>query len=235
VDAGLVDKDWNQGPTKGITAGSVVTFVVRKGNPKHIESWDDLIKPGVQVVTPNPFSSGSAKWNLIAPWAIYSDGGKNEQAGLDYLTKLVAHIKGQPKSGREATELFLQGTGDALLSYENEAISTERQGEPIEHVQLADTLKIENPLAVINSSDHLEQAKAFEAFSESPAGQREWVAAGFRPADQAIADEVGSKAPFYAPKKLWTMEELGGWAKINTELFDPENGSVAKIYDKATN
>ena len=156
VDAGLVDAGWNSGPHKGIPFGSVVTIVVRKGNPKGIKDWDDLLKPGVDVVTPNPFSSGSAKWNLLAPYAAKSNGGKNAQAGLDYVSALVKdHVKTQPKSGREASETFLQGTGDALISYENEAIFLERGGDPVEHVTPPTTFKIENPLAVVKTSTNL--------------------------------------------------------------------------------
>ena len=150
-----------------------MTIVTRKGNPKDITTWDDLLKPGIEVVTPNPFSSGSAKWNLLAPYADKSDGGKNPQAGLDYLSKLIGdHIKVQPKSGREATETFLQGTGDVLLSYENEALFNERAGEDIEHHTPAHTFKIENPVAVVNTSKHKAQAQAFLDFMYSPEGQR---------------------------------------------------------------
>src|SRR6201997_109611 len=128
VKAGKVAKDWNADATKGIPFGSVVSLVVRKGNPKNIKDWDDLLQPGLEVVTPSPLSSGSAKWNLLAPYAAKSDGGKDPQAGLDYVNELVTeHVKTRPGSGREATDLFLQGTGDVLISYENEAINIERQ------------------------------------------------------------------------------------------------------------
>ena len=153
VDAGLVDKDWNANEHKGFPFGSVVTIVTRKGNPKNIKTWDDLLKPGIEIVTPNPFSSGSAKWNLLAPYAEKSEGGKNPDAGLEYLSKLIGdHVKVQPKSGREATETFLQGTGDVLLSYENEAIFATRQGEDVDYVTPDTTFKIENPVAVLNNS-----------------------------------------------------------------------------------
>ena len=87
VDAGLVGKDWNTTPNKGLVTTSVVSFIVRKGNPKNIKTWDDLLKPGVQVLTPNPFTSGAAKWNLLAGYGAKSDAGKNPKAGLDYLTR----------------------------------------------------------------------------------------------------------------------------------------------------
>jgi sulfate/thiosulfate transport system substrate-binding protein len=233
VDAGLVDEGWKDDENNGIVSSSVVTLVVRKGNPKNLRDWDDLLKPGVEVVTPNPFSSGSAKWNILAPYALKSDAGKNPEAGLDYVRQLISQVKGQPKSGREATELFLQGTGDVLLSYENEAIFAERNGEDVEHVNPPTTLLIENPLAIVKGSEHPKEAEAFKAFLYSPEGQRAWGEAGFRPVDDQVAKDFADQFP--APDKLYTVEELGGWDKVNDELFDPENGSVAKIYESATN
>src|SRR4051794_2044858 len=228
VKAGLVDEDWNQDANKGLAFGSVVTIVVRKGNPKGIKNWDDLLQSGLEVVTPNPFSSGSAKWNLLAPYADKSNGGQDAKAGVAFIDKLVTdHVKVQPKSGREATETFLQGTGDALLTYENEALFDERNGEDVEHVTPDDTFKIENPIAVVNTSKHLEQAKAFVSFLYSKEGQEAIAKAGFRPVDEAVAQEHAGDFP--APKKLWTIDDLGGWSKVNDELFEPDKGSVAKI------
>jgi sulfate/thiosulfate-binding protein len=233
VKSGQVADSWNSGPEKGIPFGSVVTIIVRKGNPKGIRTWDDLLKPGVEVVTPNPFSSGSAKWNLLAPYAEKSQGGQDPQAGLGYLTKLISqHVKVQPKSGREATETFSQGTGDALLTYENEAIFDERNGEPVEHVTPATTFKIENPVAVLNTSKHKAQAEAFVKFLYTEAGQRAWAQAGFRPVNAQVAQEFAQDFP--APKKLYTIADLGGWSKVNDALFDPDKGAVAKIYNAAT-
>ncbi|MFC3966244.1 sulfate ABC transporter substrate-binding protein [Nocardia jiangsuensis] len=234
VDAGLVDAGWNAGADKGIPFGSVVAIVVRKDNPKGIKDWDDLLKPGVEVVTPNPFSSGSAKWNLLAPYAAKSEGGKNPQAGLDYLSRLVSpeHVKVQPKSGREATETFLQGTGDVLLSYENEAIFSERNGDRIEHVIPPVTFKIENPIAVLKNSQNPEKAKAFRDFQFTAEGQRAWGRAGFRPVDPAIAAEF--EADFPTPVKEWTIADLGGWKAVDKDLFTAETGKVAVIYDNAT-
>jgi len=233
VKSGQVDEDWNQGEHKGIPFGSVVTIVTRKGNPKGIKTWDDLLKPGIEVVTPNPFSSGSAKWNLLAPYADKSGGGQDPKAGLAYLSKLIGdHVKVQPKSGREATETFLQGTGDVLLSYENEALFAERNGEDVEHINPPVTFKIENPVAVLNTSSSKEKAQAFVDFLYTPEGQEKWAEAGFRPVDPDVAAKHA--ADFPEPEKLWTIDDLGGWGKVNDELFEPETGSVAKIYDEAT-
>ena len=233
VDAGLVDANWNANEHNGIPFGSVVTIVVRKGNPKGIKDWDDLLKPGVEVVTPNPFSSGSAKWNLLAPYAAKSDGGTNKAAGLAYITSLVKdHVKVQPKSGREATETFLQGSGDVLLSYENEALFIEKNGDPVEHVTPPQTFKIENPAAVLKSSKNLAAATAFNTYLYTPEAQKLIAEAGFRPVDPTVAAEYTSKFP--APAKLWTIADLGGWKSVDGSLFKKDVGDIAKIYDQAT-
>ncbi|MFC4603170.1 sulfate ABC transporter substrate-binding protein [Rhodococcus kronopolitis] len=233
VDAGLVAEDWNADAYHGIPFGSVVTIVVREGNPKGIKDWDDLLAPGLEVITPNPFSSGSAKWNLLAPYAAKSDGGANPQAGLDYVSALVNdHVKVQPKSGREATETFLQGRGDVLLSYENEALFAERNGDPVEHVTPPTTFKIENPVAVLENSRNREQATAFKDFLFTTEGQRLWAKSGFRPVDPAVAAEYA--ADFPAPTKLWTIADLGGWKSVDAALFAKDSGTIAAIYDNAS-
>jgi sulfate/thiosulfate-binding protein len=233
VKAGKVSPEWNTDVTKGIPFGSVVTLVVRKGNPKNIKDWDDLLQPGVEVVTPSPLSSGSAKWNLLAPYAAKSDGGKDQQAGLDYVKSLVTdHVKTRPGSGREATDVFLQGTGDVLISYENEAINIERQGKDVEHINPSQTFKIENPVAVVTSSTHLDKATALKNFLFTPEGQKIWAEAGFRPVDPAVAANFTKDFP--APQKLWTIADLGGWGSVDPALFDKENGAITTIYKKAT-
>jgi len=233
VDAGLVDASWNANEYKGIPFGSVVTIVVRKGNPKGIKDWDDLLQSGVEVVTPNPFSSGSAKWNLLAPYATKSNGGQDKAAGLAYVDALVKdHVKIQPKSGREATEAFLQGSGDALLSYENEALFIEGQGDPVEHVTPPQTFKIENPTAVVTKGANAAKAKAFNDYLFTPAAQKLWAEAGFRPVDPSVAAEFADKFP--QPEKLWTIDDLGGWKDVDSTLFKKDTGDIAKIYDAAT-
>ncbi len=233
VKAGKVAKDWNTDAFKGIPFGSVVSLVVRKGNPKNIKDWDDLLRPGVEVITPSPLSSGSAKWNLLAPYAVKSGGGRNPQAGLDFVDKLVSrHVTLRPGSGREATDVFVQGSGDVLISYENEAILAEGQGQPVEHLVPSQTFKIENPVAVVTSSANVETANAFKNFQYTAEAQKLWAAAGFRPVDPAIAAEFRSTFPL--PVKLWTIADLGGWTATDAQLFDKSKGSITKIYMKAT-
>ncbi|MEU1427811.1 sulfate ABC transporter substrate-binding protein [Nocardia sp. NPDC005746] len=232
VDSGQVDAGWNADANKGVPFGSVVVIAVRKGNPKGIKNWDDLLKPGIEVVTPNPFSSGAAKWNLLAPYAAKSEGGKNAQAGLDYLTQLLGHVHVQPKSGREATDTFLQGTGDVLLSYENEAIFSETKGDPIEHVVPDTTFRIDNPVAVLKNSKNLKNAIAFRDFLYTKDAQKAFAEAGFRPVDPQVRSDNAKTFP--TPQKLYTIDDLGGWKTVDKELFTPNTGSVAQIYDKAT-
>jgi sulfate/thiosulfate-binding protein len=233
VKAHKVSKDWDKDATKGIPFGSVVTLVVRKGNPKNIRDWGDLLRPGVEVITPSPLSSGSAKWNLLAPYAAKSEGGRNTQAGLDFIARMVSeHVKLRPGSAREATDVFVQGSGDVLISYENEAIATERQGKAIEHVNPPQTFKIENPLAVVTTSAHLNMATAFKNFQYTAQAQKLWAQAGFRPVDPAIAADVRNQFP--VPVKLWTIADLGGWDTVDPQLFDKNTGSITEIYMRAT-
>ncbi|EUA01170.1 sulfate ABC transporter, sulfate-binding family protein [Mycobacterium kansasii 662] len=233
VKAGKVSKDWNADATKGIAFGSVVTLVVRAGNPKNIKDWDDLLRPGVEVITPSPLSSGSAKWNLLAPYAVKSEGGRNTQAGIDYVSTLVReHVKLRPGSGREATDVFVQGSGDVLISYENEAIATERQGKAVQRIIPSQTFKIENPLAVVTSSSHLAAATAFKNFQYTAAAQKLWAQSGFRPVDPAVAADFRGQFP--VPAKLWTIADLGGWDVVDPQLFDKGTGSITKIYMQAT-
>ena len=227
-------KDWNADATKGIPFGSVVTLVVRKGNPKDIKDWDDLLQPGLEVVTPNPLSSGSAKWNLLAPYAAKSNGGKNPQAGLDYVTKLVTeHVKTQPQSGREATDVFLQGTGDVLISYENEAIFIERQGEPVEHVNPPQTFKIENPVAVVTSSAHLRPGQGAE---ELPVHRRGPEALGRRPASGRSTRRSPRSSPTTSRRRRSCGPSPTSVAgeTVDPALFDKDNGAITKIYKQAT-
>jgi sulfate/thiosulfate-binding protein len=232
VKAGLVAKDWANTPTKGLVSRSVVSLIVRKGNPKNIHTWDDVLKPGIKVLTPNPFTSGAAKWNIMAAYGAKSGGGENAQAGLDYLRRLITnHVVVQDKSGREALQNFTSGTGDVLLSYENEAITAQKKGQKVDYVIPDQTILIENPIAVVSKSSHPQQAKAFLDFALSGAAQQKFADWGYRPVDPAVFDE--NKAKFPTPKGLFTIRDLGGWSKVNDEFFDPDKGSVAEIEQAA--
>jgi sulfate transport system substrate-binding protein len=128
--------------------------------------------------------------------------------------------------------VFLQGSGDVLISYENEAINVERQGKPVEHIIPPQTMKIENPVAVVSSSSHLDKATQFKNYQYTPDAQRLWAQAGFRPVDPGVAQEFATDFP--APQRLWTIADLGGWSSVDPQLFDKDNGSITKIYKQAT-
>jgi sulfate/thiosulfate-binding protein len=234
VDSGLVAKTWKDTPTKGIATSSVVVLVVRKGNPKHITGWDDLVKPGVQIITPNPGSSGSARWNILAAWAHATGGTDDEAAGKAFLTKLLKNTIALPASGREATTAFTDGSGDVLLSYENEAILAKQSGADIDYIVPPDTLLIQNPAAV--TKDAGEAAKAFLEFMTSPEAQADYAASGFRPVvDGVDIPEVEGandpSDPFPTPDTHYTVDDnFGGWGEAADKFFgDGQEGKPLGI------
>ncbi len=228
VKAGLVADDWAKTPTAGLISKSVVSLIVRKGNPKNIHTWDDLLRPGVNVLTPNPFTSGAAKWNILAAYGAKSGGGEEPKAGLDYLRELITkHVKVQDKSGREALQDFASGNGDVLISYENEAITAQKKGQQVDYVIPDRTILIENPVAVVSKSKHPGQARAFLDYALSAPAQQRFADWGYRPVDETVFKKNAAKFP--APSGLFTIRDLGGWSKVNDEFFDPDKGSVAKI------
>src|SRR3954465_15104295 len=161
VKAGDVSSSWTSGPTHGFVTNSVVAFVVRKGNPKGIKTWDDLVKPGVQVLEPNPFTSGGARWNIMAAYGAQIEQGKSPAEAQAYLKSLFKNVAVQDKSARDALQTFSTGKGDVLLAYENEAITAQRKGVSSEYVIPDQTILIENPAAVVSKGKHPTQAKAF--------------------------------------------------------------------------
>lgn len=230
VDAGIVAPDWNQTPNKGLVTTSIVSFVVRPGNPKNIKTWDDLLKPGVEVLTPNPFTSGAAKWNLLAAYGQAGGASGDTEAGLAYVEELVRdHVKVQDKSGREALQSFLGGQGDVLLSYEYEATTAQKKGEDVEYVIPDDSIKIEIDIA--KTADAPEQAQAFLDYVLSAPAQEQFASWGYRPVNEEVLKAHADEFP--EPPGLFTIEDLGGWEKVNAELFDIEGGSIAKIEEEA--
>jgi sulfate/thiosulfate-binding protein len=226
VDAGLVADNWADTPTKGFVSNSVVVLMVRKGNPKGIKTWADLLKPGVQVLTPNPFTSGGAKWNLMGAYGAQLKLGKSPAQALGYIRELLTkHVNVQDKSGRESVQDFLGGNVDVAISYENEAITAQQKGSDIDYVIPDQTLLIQNPIAVTAKAKP--QAKAFLDYVLSKPAQEIFAKHGYRPVDSS----VGGRFP--TPKQLFTIDQLGGWSKVNKEFFDPDKGSVANIEAEA--
>ena len=225
VDAGRVAKDWDADADKGMITNSVVVFIVRKGNPKNIRTWDDLIRPGVEVIEPNPFTSGGAKWNIMAAYGAQLQAGKTPEQAADYLLELFRHVPVQDKSAREALQTFIGGKGDVMLAYENEAINAQQKEQPVDYVVPDSTILIENPIAVTANSRNAEAAKAFVDFLRSEEAQRIYAERGYRPVNQAAAAGAG----FPEPSGLFTIKDLGGWVDVNKRFFDKEAGIVADI------
>jgi len=225
VDAGLVAKDWNADAHKGMITNSVVVFIVRKGNPRNIRTWDDLIKPGVEVIEPNPFTSGGARWNIMAAYGAQLQAGKTPEQAAAYLLELFRHVPVQDKSAREALQTFVGGKGDVMLAYENEAINAQQNEQPVDYVVPDNTILIENPIAVVAKSGNPTEAKAFVDFLRSEPAQKTYAAKGYRPVDQAAA----ASARFPKPSGLFTIRDVGGWPEVNKRFFDKEGGIVARI------
>jgi sulfate transport system substrate-binding protein len=222
VKAGLVSPSWNQNATHGIVTNSVVVIMVRKGNPKHITSWSDLVKSGVQVVTPNPFTSGGARWNIMAGYGAQLKEGKTPAQAQAYLTTLFHKVVSQDSSARNSLQTFIAGRGDALIGYENEAITAQKKGADLDYVIPHDTILIQAPVAVVGTS---KPAQEFVDYLVSPAGQAIWVASGYRP----VISGVPGTSNFSTPPGLFTIASLGGWKSVTKQFFDPETGIVTKI------
>jgi sulfate/thiosulfate transport system substrate-binding protein len=220
----IVAKDWDQNQYKGIAQNSVVVFVVRSGNPEGLESFDDLQSKDVEIITPNPFSSGSARWNIMAVYGNAIEAGKSPDEALDEVRTVLEKTVAQPGSGRDALSAFTQGQGDVLLSYENEAIKAEEEGEDVEYVVPPATLLIETPIAVTKDAPE-PAAQDFLDFIWSDEGQEIWAENGYRPVNPKLVDEK----QFPTPKNLFHIADFGGWGKVNDEFFDDETGSVAEI------
>ena len=219
----LVATDWDKQKYDGIAQDSVTVIMTREGNPEGIESFDDLLSKDVEVITPNPFSSGSARWNIMALYGSQLHQGKSEAEALDAVKTLLEKTIVQPGSARDALAAFTQGEGDVLLGYENEAIKAQEEGEEIDYTIPPSTILIETPIAV--TADAPAAAQAFLDYLWSDAGQELWAENGYRPVNSKLVDPK----QFPTPKDLFTIDEFGGWGTVNDEFFDDETGSVADI------
>jgi len=232
VDAGLIDSSWNQTPTQGILTDSEVVFLVRKGNPLGIKSWDDLTKPGVKIITPNPASSGSAKWNILAAWAHVSGQGGTDAQAKAFVDKVLHNVVALPGSGSDALASFVAGNGNVLLAYENDSIAARAAGDAVDYILPADTLLIQNPVALTKTASSA--AKDFLKFQLSSAGQTDYAKAGFRPVISGIKVDVPGandpSNPFPPVKTQYTIDKtFGGWDTANTKFFDETNGIITKM------
>jgi sulfate/thiosulfate transport system substrate-binding protein len=227
VNANLVAPDWNTDTSRGMVTDSVVSLVVRKGNPKGIASWDDLLEPGIEVITPDPFQSGGARWNILAGYGARIKAGQSPDRARAFLKDLLGHVAVQPASGREAMTTFVGGRGDVLISYENEAITAQQAGQSVDYIIPDSTILIENPIAVVRTSRNQAAAQAFVDYLRSPDGQRVWARAGYRP----VLKDVGLEflTTFPTPSGLFTIDDLGGWPAVDKQFFDRDSGLISQL------
>jgi sulfate transport system substrate-binding protein len=225
VDAGLVAPDWADDGYDGMVSNSVVVLAVRAGNPKRIQGWDDLLRDDIEVITPNPFTSGGARWNVMAGYGAQLKQGRSKEQGVDYLRRLFRNVPVQDKSARESLQTFAGGKGDVLIAYENEAITARQKGEELDYVIPDETILIENPIAVVSESDSPELAQAFVDYVRSESAQKVFAEKGYR----SILPELVDEQRYPGPKELFTIEELGGWEQVMKDFFDREAGVMAGI------
>jgi sulfate transport system substrate-binding protein len=223
VEAGIVAEDWASDDHDGMVTDSVVVFAVRKGNPKNIETWDDLLRDDVDVITPNPFTSGGARWNVMAAYGAQLKQGKSKDEAVQYLRDLFANVSVQDKSARESLQTFSSGKGDVLIAYENEAITAQQAGQPLDYTIPDQTILIENPVAV--TKDAPEQAQAFVDYLRTPEAQKVFAEKGYR----SILPDVLDEETYPTPQTLFTIADLGGWEAVSSEFFDREDGIFADI------
>jgi sulfate/thiosulfate transport system substrate-binding protein len=221
----LVSQRWNKDKFGGMVTRSVVVFVVRDGNPKKLRAWNDLLKPGVQVVTPNPFTSGGARWNVMAAYGGALRSGKTPKQAESYLAKMWKHVVAQPSSAREGLQTFLAGRGDVFLAYENEALFAQKKNQPVQFVIPKATILIENPIAVTTTSKNKAAARAFVDFLRTRPAQRIFAENGYRPLIKGVTQGLN----FPVRPQLFTIKYVGGWAKVEKRFFDPRTGIMARI------
>lgn len=234
--AGLVDPGWNTGPQGGMATRSVAVVCVRKGNPKNIRGWADLARPDVEVLTPNPKTSGGAMWNILALYGAALRGHvpgveKGDRRGAEkFLSAVLGRVKIMDAGARESILTFERGVGDAAITYENEVLAAVKAGKSHEYVVPDSTILIENPVAVVSANakkaGNLEVAAAFVEFLSTAEAQRIFAAHGYRPVNGQVAAEVSGR--FATPADLFSIGDLGGWQSAVKEVFAPGG-----VFDRA--
>ena len=232
VRAGLVEKSWVKQPYEGMVTNSLVVFVVRDGNPKKIKSWNDLLRSDVDVVTPNPFTSGGARWNVMAAYGAWRRVGKTDRQTQANLLKLFRNVVVQDKSARDSLNTFVSGKGDVLLAYENEALFSRTKGLDLQFVIPKSTILIENPIAVVKTSKEKAAAQAFIRFLQTPAAQQVFADNGYRPVVKRVLERNRKRFPVRPGEFTIDAPSLGGWTKVQKRFFDPKTGIMVGIEKK---
>ena len=229
VNAGLVDAKWKKQSFKGMVTDSVVVLVVRDGNPKKIKTWNDLLRPGVEVITPNPFTSGGARWNVMAAYGSWRKQGKTDKQAQANLLKLFKNVSVQDTSARNALNTFVSGKGDVFLAYENEALFARTQGQNLQFVIPKSTILIENPIAVLKNSSNKDKANQFLRYLRTPAAQQIFADNGYRPVVKSVLEKNRKKFPVRPGQFTIDQLGLGGWNAVQKRFFDPDTGIMARI------
>jgi sulfate/thiosulfate transport system substrate-binding protein len=225
VDEGLVAPDWSEGEHKGMVTNSVVVFATRPGNPKGIEGWDDIVRDDVEIITPNPATSGGAKWNVMAAYGSQIEQGKSDQEALDFVKQVLENTSVQDDSARDSLQTFAGGKGDVLIGYENEAIQARDEDIELDYVVPDETILIENPIAATKTGGEL--ARRFVDFVHTDEAQKLFAERGYRPVADQVAAQYEDEFP--EPPSLFTIADLGGWAAVEEKFFDEENGAIFEI------
>ena len=233
VQNNLVVQNWGKVlPQGGIVADSVVALVVRPGNPKGIHGWADLIKPGVQVVTPDPFPSGGAKWNVLAAYGAQRKLGKTDKQATAYVKSLFENVVQQNTSSSAAMQTFLNGTGDVLLTYESEAYTAQLAGKAVKIVIPKQSMNIQLPMVPIKGAPAA--ATDFIKYCHSKPAQTTFVKAGYRPVVKSVLSQSSLKTwrqRFATGSHVFygiSDSIFGGWPKANSVWFS-QNGRMETI------
>jgi sulfate/thiosulfate transport system substrate-binding protein len=226
VDKGLINRNWDKQSHNGVVWNSVVVYGLRNGNPKRIKGWNDLVRPGVQAVTVNPFTGGIAKWNILAAYVAQRRLGRTERQSIDYLNRFYKNnVVSQDASGSNATNTFLSGKGDVLLTFESEAINGR-----IPYVIPRQTMLIDVYIAAIEKSEHKAEWNAFSRYLKSYPAQKILAENGYRPVNKQAMNESRRKFPVRAGETKITHKLLGGWRAVDRKWFDPKNSVMQRIY-----
>jgi sulfate transport system substrate-binding protein len=225
--AGLITHDWQDNPTNGMVSDSIVAFAVRKGNPKGINDWADLARPGVQILTPNPKTSGGAMWNMLALYGAALRGhvegvaANDEAAAFEFLKAILKNVTVMDKAARESITNFEKGVGDVAITYENEVLVAQMQGEDYDLVIPRSTILIENPIAVVDAhvDKHGNRAvvEAFVQFLLNKPAQEIFAQHGLRSVDPEVAQATAAQYP--PVEDLFTIEYFGGWDAATPAIF----------------
>jgi sulfate/thiosulfate transport system substrate-binding protein len=241
-DAGLITHDWRAEPDNGMVSSSIAVFDVRPGNPEGLKDWDDLAEPGLEILTPDPASSGGARWNIIGAYGAAMRGNagveEGDTAGAQELLKgIFSNVTVLDKSARDSIKNFESGNGDVAITYENEIFTAQDAGLEDEMVIPPSTIMIENPVAIVdeNVDKHCvrEVAEAFVDYLHTDEVKELYTTVGFlRSTDQAEAAK-GDGDMFAPIEDLFTVEDLGGWEAITTDVFGEPDGLFTKAFAEA--